>query len=281
MTSPSCVWMNRGSLVSSPALSDRGFCFGQRVMTTMLAVNSKILDFDRHIQRLSDHAEKMGLPIDVRGDDILFELEAALAIHRPARAACRVYLTAGSGGAKSAVVECQRWSQVESLEAEIFASEAVKLELQVDAFWRRGEHLKTGLYAEALPLLSRKAEKGFTDILWCNGDQEIAECTTSNIFLIGREGDLVEIATPPVASGLLLGVTRRRIMELLNAAKIPVTERIIYKDELPRFDEGFVTSSLSGIVPVSQIGKHRLHSDRPTAVTGHVKRLWRAWCDTF
>ena len=66
-------------------------------------------------------------------------------------------------------------------------------------------------------------------------------------------------------------------MELLHSAKIPVTERLISQDEIPGFDEGFLTSSLRGLIPVTQIGKHRLHTLRGQAVFHHVARLYKTW----
>ena len=117
-------------------------------------------------------------------------------------------------------------------------------------------------------------------MLWVNGDNEITEATWSNIFLIGRTGDLVEIATPPASSGILEGITRQRVIELLEKAKIPVTVRIITEDEIPRFDEAFLTSSIRGVVPLNQIGSHRLHTLRPNAVFHHIARLYQTWLST-
>jgi branched-subunit amino acid aminotransferase/4-amino-4-deoxychorismate lyase len=128
--------------------------------------------------------------------------------------------------------------------------------------------------------LNQAKKGGFDDVLWVNGDGEVAEATWANIFLIGRTGDLVEIATPALASGLLAGIVRRRIAELLNTAKIPVTERVVTIDELPRFDEAFVTSSIRGLVPVLQIDRHRLQTLRPNAVFHHIARLYQTWLST-
>jgi branched-subunit amino acid aminotransferase/4-amino-4-deoxychorismate lyase len=74
-----------------------------------------------------------------------------------------------------------------------------------------------------------------------------------------------------------MGIVRRRITELLMTAKIPVTERVITLDELPRFDEAFVTSSIRGLVPVAQIDRHRLQTLRPNAVFNHISRLYQTW----
>lgn len=273
------VWMNRGSLIASEALDDRGFRFGHRVMTTMMIIDGFIIDFDRHMQRLEAHAEVAGLSAGFRSDIIKFEIEGILQAKPMSRVACRIYLTPGRGGLRAPIQDVEKWIHVEEYQPSS-DNAALKLQMISASQWSRGARIKTGIYGELMPTVMRAHSQGFDDVLWCNSEQEIAECTTANIFLIGREGDLVEIATPPESSGLLAGVTRRRIMELLNAAKIPVTERIIYKDELARFDEAFVTSSLAGLVPVQEINGHKLHSARPKAVFGHIQRLWTSWLGT-
>lgn len=270
-------WLNRGSIVAQSALDDRGFRFGWRVMTTMLALNKSIIDFDWHMERFASHAEAMGLAKDFRTDVIRFELESLL--QQSKRAVCRVYLTAHTGNLKSPISTVERWVHVEEL-VEPAATHSLKLQPVVEVGWARGAKIKTGLYSHALPALPRAQSQGFDDVLWCNSDHEIAETTTANIFLIGRDGDLVEIATPPESSGVLAGVTKRRMIQLLTSAKIPVTERVIYKDEIPRFDEAFVTSSLAGPAAVSMIGNHKLQTDRANSVFGHLQRLWATWLST-
>ncbi|MCX6117380.1 MAG: aminotransferase class IV [Proteobacteria bacterium] len=255
--------------------SDRGFIYGHRVMTTALVQNNKVIDLERHLSRLEDMAQSYGLGTGFRRDVISFELDGILSAYPQGRAACRIYLTAGEGRLNDPIQNVRKWIQIEPLSK--LSQSDIKLKTVMDSHWRRGPHIKTGLYQEQLIGQMKAKSSGFDDVLWCNSDQEFCETTTANIFLLGREGDLVEIATPPVGSGLLLGVTRQRIMELLNAAKIPVTERIIYKDELARFDEGFVTSSLSGLRPISQIDNHKLHSNRHQSVFTHIKRLYDAW----
>jgi branched-subunit amino acid aminotransferase/4-amino-4-deoxychorismate lyase len=269
------LWMNRGSLATHSALDDRGFLFGQRVMTTLLWNKQKFVDLDRHIDRLFHHADLFGLNVQTSKAEINFELEACLEqLNRDVPLACRIFFTAGVGAAKGSV-STDRWIHVQEFSER--PNTGIKLGLVQDSFWRRGERVKTGIYENWFSQLPQAQRNDVDDVVWCNGDQEVSECTTANIFLIGRDGDLVEIATPPASSGIVLGVTRRRIVELLGSAKIPVTERVIDRSEIARFDEAFVTSSLQGIVPVIQLGNHKLHSTRPNSVVSHVQRLYATW----
>ncbi len=62
-------------------------------------------------------------------------------------------------------------------------------------------------------------------------------------------------------------------------AKIRVEERVVYSEEIPRFDEAFICSTVRGLVPVSQIGSHKLHTTRDTSVYQHIHRLYMTWAE--
>lgn len=254
------------------------FFHGSRAMTTMLAKGARVVDLERHLERLADHAQQLLIDKPPRADVLKFEIDSVLAmIGPPLMAKIRVILFADHGRRISRIIE------VESLDVDEADSDSdskqlgLRFSTHCDRSWARGGHVKTGFLGERQVAIRHAVASGFDDVLWINGDGELAEATWANIFLIGRTGDLVEIATPPATSGILLGVVRRRITELLMTAKIPVTERVITLEELPRFDEAFVTSSIRGLVPVAQIDRHRLQTLRPNAVFNHISRLYQTW----
>lgn len=259
---------------------DGRFFQGARAMTTMLARGHVVVDVSRHIDRLLSHATEV-LSCDLPSSELL-EFEVRSTLERLAERGgwrVRVMLFQNVSGSMDRLID------VMSLDGDALmaghSERGVRLLTHTDRAWMRGSHVKTGILgAHREKEIIRAGTMGFDDVLWVNSDGEIAEATWANIFLIGRTGDLVEIATPPAASGLLLGVVRRRVCELLHTAKIPVTERVVTIDELPRFDEAFVTSSIRGLVPVSQIDKHRLQTLRPHAVFRHILRLYQTWLST-
>jgi branched-subunit amino acid aminotransferase/4-amino-4-deoxychorismate lyase len=256
-------------------IGEAGFFTGCRVMTTMLARGPWIVDFCRHMARLSEHGESMNLGALPRVETMKFEIDALIKkLKAPELCRIRVLVFKDKSGLQHRLISV---GTTDASQARQRQERGVKLMLTSDKSWARGGHVKTGLLGPRGAQLDRAQAAGYDDILWANGDGEIAEATWANVFFIGRSGDLVEIATPPEATGILAGITRGRIIGLLNSAKIPVTERIISQEEIPGFDEAFLTSSISGLVPVNQIGKHRLHSLRGQAVFHHVATLYGNW----
>jgi branched-subunit amino acid aminotransferase/4-amino-4-deoxychorismate lyase len=271
------VWLdgNKVSSIDWILAGGTGFFAGVRAMTTMLAIGNRAIDFDRHIARLLEHSTRMGMGEGPSPDLLRFDVETSLVgVFDYEWSRLRIVLFKDDNGTHHRLVSVASES---TADIRLLKEKGLKLNLFRDPSWPRGAHVKTGFSGTRHIQVERAKSSGFDDVLWINGDGEIAEATWSNLFLIGRTGDLVEIATPPASSGILEGVTRRRITELLVSAKIPVTERVITEEEIPGFDEAFVTSSIRGLVAVTQIGSHRLHTLRPNSVFGHISRLYQTW----
>lgn len=258
-------------------VSDRGFLIADAVFDTMLAVGGKLIDLTRHLDRLREHLaaqaiESIGLIDETR---FRFVVEDLLEQVGAKRVSIRTMVTRGDG---FSVRPSGASPRVTVIVRPLVTPPPTELRLKSFplGYTRRDAQVKYTNYADAARNMERLGT-GYDDILWINSENELTEASTANIFLLGREGDSVEIATPPASSGILLGVTRQRIIELLHAAKIPVTERTIYREELPRFDEAFICSSISGLIPVTLIDGHKLMSTRANATFHHIARLYGTW----
>jgi branched-subunit amino acid aminotransferase/4-amino-4-deoxychorismate lyase len=260
---------------------DRGFLFGDAIFEILASRNGRIMDFAAHIARFRRAAKQCRMPIPWSDAELQFEMEHLLSLTGFQQSSLRLLVSRGtSAGMKQEPdLKTNRYvfCTAAPLPTESQLEAGLLLKTKKNPQNPRGELIKSPNYLPNIVAQAEAKEEGFEEILWISSEGEITEAGTANIFLISREGDLVEIATPPPAVGILAGVTRARVIELLNRSQIPVTERSISIEELPRFDEGFVTSSLRGPFPVSRIDKHRLHSTRPQAVFQHILRLYRSW----
>lgn len=103
---------------------------------------------------------------------------------------------------------------------------------------------KTLNYGDNIIEKRRANEINVDEILFLNNNDEIAECTTSNIFFIKDN----QIFTPKISCGILAGTIRNYLCNLYN-----IKEEIIYLEDIKNFDECFVTNSLIGIMPVNRL----------------------------
>lgn len=277
---------NKVSLLDEAKISvtDRGFLFGDNIFEVIVAIGGVILDAIPHLERLRLSAEKHRIPVPWSNDELLFEIQGLVDQAQNSKCYIRLMITRGYGlglnpdpnRQPNKIVFCMP-AKVEN--TEIYRS-GLRLKLETATHISRGAAAKTGNYINSITALTKKDDSTYDDILWKNQDHEITEATTSNIFFIGREGDLVEIATPPAHSGILVGITRTRVIKLLTEANIPVTERVIDDSEIARFDEAFLCSSVRGLVPVAKIQNHKLHTPRERSIFNQLKRLFYTWVNT-
>ena len=78
---------------------------------------------------------------------------------------------------------------------------------------------------------------------------EVLEGAVSNVFAV-CDG---EVLTPPLACGILPGITRALVLGLCAAAGIPARERTLTLADLRAAEEVFLTNSVQEIVPVGTL----------------------------
>ena len=260
---------------------DRGLLFGASIFEVFVAFENKLLDAQEHLNRLRKSAEINMIEVPWKDEELIFEIEHLLSQVPDKKKYIRLTITSGNGlglvshadTTPNKIIYCMP----AKIENESVYSHGLKLDIKKLPYTERGRHAKSGNYLRSINALKDAKKDGWDDILWLNSENEFTEASTANIFLIGRDGDLVEIATPPSHSGLLLGITRQSIIRLLTMSRIKVTDRIIHKEELARFDEAFICSTVRGLVPIRQIGKHKMFTCRTNATFHHINRLYMAW----
>jgi branched-chain amino acid aminotransferase len=93
-----------------------------------------------------------------------------------------------------------------------------------------GECKTLGNYAASLYASENAKQQGFTQVLWMDGVEQkyIEEVGTMNIFVRFNN----EIATPKLTGGILPGITRESVIQILKDWEMKVTERLISMDEV-------------------------------------------------
>ncbi len=266
-----------------PAL-DRGFMLSDDVFEVLVAFGGKILDADRHLARLRASAEMIQLPIPWSDEELTFELQGLVDQVPSAKKYLRLVVTRGPGlGVRapkapkpSKVLYCFPAPE----EPVATYQDGLALKRVARPGVARGAAPKTSNYLPAIVALAQAEREQFAEILWTNGEGEVMEASAANIFFMAREGDNVEFLTPAAQSGILLGITRETVIDLLRRAKIPVKEQLVFVDELPRFDEAFLCSTVRGLVPVSRVDRHQYFTTRPNATYRHIERLFLTWVET-
>jgi branched-chain amino acid aminotransferase len=115
--------------------------------------------------------------------------------------------------------------------------------------WPRNERgamagLKTISYGENVVALRWAVERGADEAVFANLVGNLCEGTATNVF-VGTDG---ELATPPLSSGCLAGVTRGLVVEACGAV-----ERDLSPADLLAADEAFLTSTTREVQPIRAV----------------------------
>jgi branched-chain amino acid aminotransferase len=91
----------------------------------------------------------------------------------------------------------------------------------------------------------------------------VAECTGDNLFLV-RNGTVL---TPSLESGLLEGITRQAVIELIQKRGLPFRETALTRHDLYVADECFLTGSAAEVIPVTKIDGRTIGVGEPGQIT--------------
>lgn len=257
---------------------DRGFLFGDSVYEVVRTHGEVPFAWPEHWARLCSSAAGLQLQLDLDEATVARRVAATLAASGPGDHYVRVIVTRGSGEApnidlayaRSAprwVILCRPLTAVTGLTAKVAIVDRLRNDRRaLDPATKSGNYLNN-----VLALAEAKAA-GATDCLMCNGQGFVTEASTSNVF--ARLGGVW--CTPPLAAGLLAGITRRLLLDFLPTIGEQVAEREITADELRGAEEVFLSSTLRDIGPVTHIDGRALHGGAGGPQTARLLPLFQA-----
>lgn len=143
--------------------------------------------------------------------------------------------------------------------------------------WRRISHddfiptaKGSGAYLNSALAKSEAKRAGFDEAIMLSQSGSVSEGTGMNIFVVS---DGV-VHTPPVSAGILCGITRLSVMELLEAEGYDVRETDLTRGGLYTVDEVFLTGTAAEVTPVREIDGRVIGSGRPGPVTVRAQELF-------
>jgi len=131
---------------------------------------------------------------------------------------------------------------------------------RISSFTRPGVNMMmskgkiVGHYVNSILAKREAVSTGFDEAILLDAQGYVSEASGENIFLV-RNG---RIATPPLGSSILGGITRDTIIRLVGEMGIPVEQRLISRDELYIADEVFMCGTAAEVTPVREIDGRKI-----------------------
>ena len=238
--------------------SDRGLLLGDGVFDTSLVLGGRMVWRAAHLSRLTAHARALGFGVDRARLEAA--VDGALARLTGAHGALRLTLTRGPGPrglAPPAEPHPTILATLAPLPGTLFAPLALH-----PTSIRRNEtsplsRAKSLGYGDAVLAAAEARAAGRDDALFLNEAGRVACAGTANVFAVfGRE-----LVTPPLADGVLDGITRAVLLAAAPSLGLAATERSLRPSDLDGADAILCTSSLRLVATVTAIGAGKRPGD--------------------
>ncbi len=249
-----------------------GLLSGWGVFTTLRIYEGVPFAWERHWARMAKDAALLHVPLTQDREEVYRRIVELIRANHAENSVARLSVVRNQGGfwegpgiAGAADLICltagvKPWS------------DTVRLTVARQARHAASEFAGTKIlsWAYNLTWVEEAQSRGFDEVILLNERDEVAECTSANIFAV-LDG---KVLTPPLASGCLPGVTRNLLLEQIGG----VEEKTLRLEDLYRAGEVFITSTTRELLAVSQIDGHPIPVAGPTrarlqqAFTDYVRR---------
>jgi len=260
---------------ASVSVLDRGFLYGDSVYEVVRTFGGRPFGLQEHLDRLRQSAAYLYMEVPWSDAHIQSEVEKTLQQAGNAESYVRIVVSRGAESEISLQPSNELRPSlvivVRPIEAQPTLSEQgihlCLIERQRNASLALSPAAKTGNYLNNILALIEARQQGADDALLLNAEGELTEATTSNLWLV-QDGI---VRTPRVEAGILHGITRHFLLQLLRDRQIPYKEASLSAADLWTAEEAFLSSSVRLIMPVRKINDYTL-----PATPGKITRtLWQ------
>lgn len=233
-----------------------GLLSGWGLFTTMRVIDGIPFAFERHWHRLARDAERTHCPFPFDEETVRKQLDEVLRANQVREGSARIYAIYNQTGFWRSDENFPKVDLLLYSAGLPSYTEPARLGLR-----EHGRHaasplagVKVTSWLNNVWNLYEAQQAGWDEVVLLNERGEVAECTAANIFC-ARGG---RVATPPLSSGCLEGVTRGVLLEIGAAAGVPVEECKLMPEDLYGADEVFISSTNRTMLAVGEIQGHKI-----------------------
>ncbi|MCC7441722.1 MAG: aminotransferase class IV [Bdellovibrionales bacterium] len=288
------MWVNIGGRLMEPAAAsvpvlDRGFLYGDSLYEVARTYGGALFLLDEHLERMEGSARLARMVLSQRREEYAQEMIRTVEAVRksPGRGNsdvyCRIIVTRGTGkigfSLKNVETPTQYAIIAEPIDRFLPPDFEKGSSLRIVERFRNDRRaldpaMKSGNYLNSLlAYLEAVASGDADDAILCNAQGFVTEGTTFNVGYV-RRGIL---ATPPLDSGILEGLTRRHLLRIARELGIETREVDFPKERLHEADEVFTASTLKEIYPVTRLDGRPVGNGKAGPVTRRLAKAFSAW----
>lgn len=259
---------------ASVNIEDRGYQFSDGVYEVCEIRNGKVVDMPRHMTRLQRSLRELRIEMPMPLSALEIVIRETVRRNRVAYGI--VYLQVTRGVARrdhafpvnpvkpAVVVTARSLSFQKNLET---AAKGIGVITVPENRWPRVDIKSVSL----LPNVLAKQQARETDAYeawYVDAGGHVTEGSSSNAWIVTKDGKVV---TRSADSGILAGITRAVLMEVLASLQIKFEERPFTPEEAYEAAEAFVTASSQIVMPVVRIDGHSIGGGGPGPISMRLR----------
>jgi len=170
-------------------------------------------------------------------------------------------------------IACWPWKMGES-KAGKFTGARCKISswIRIDSAAQPMKAKAASNYANAGLARVEALKEGYDEAIMLNNQGKIAEGSAENIFILKND----KIITPPLTAGVLEGITRDSIIQIIEFNGGEIIEADLDREDLYVADEVFMTGTAAEVKSVTEIDKTVIGNGKPGKIT---KALQKSFID--
>ncbi len=238
-----------------------------------------IFRLPEHTSRLLRSAKAYGIPVEYNAEDFEAVCREVVAVNELDAGYIRplIFYELGSiglnpaGSRVRAIVAAWKWGAYLGEEG---LAKGIRVRV---SSWRRIHQSSflptakgTGQYLNSVLAKQEAIATGYDEAILLNMDGNISEGSGENLFLV-RDDVLI---TPPVSSGILDGITRASVMQLLADDGVEVREAVLTRGDLYAADELFFTGTAAEVTPIREVDDRAVGAGEPGPITRRAQDLF-------
>lgn len=259
---------------ASVNIEDRGYQFADGVYEVCEIRSGQIVDMPRHMTRLQRSLRELriAMPMGLAAFAIIMrEVVRRNRVHNGI-----IYLQVSRGVSRrdhafpihpvapSVVVTAR---SINPQKGNTTAAVGIKVISLPENRWPRVDIKSISLLPNVLAKQAAR-EQGAGEAWYVDGDGFVTEGSSSNAWIVTRDGQVV---TKSAEAGILAGVTRAVLMDVLAALQMKLEERPFTIAEATAAAEAFVTASSQIVMPVVAIDGKPIGDGKPGAVARRLR----------
>lgn len=260
-------------------IEDRGYQFADGVYEVCEVFGGKLVDERRHMDRLERSLSELRIAMPMTRTALGVVLRETVARNRVRDGLVYLQVTRGvarrdhafppSGTLPSIVITAKNYDLEKN---ELAAADGIAVISVPDNRWDRVDIKTVGLLPNVLAKQAAR-EAGAKEAWFVDAKGDVTEGSSTNAWIVTRDGAVV---TRPADHGILRGITRTVVLEVLADHGLKLEERPFTMEEAYAAREAFITSATQFVTPVVRIDGKPVGNGAPGLIATALRRDYHA-----